>query len=228
MELLSNIFQGLCCPECQQQNMSLSENTTKKKGLSSMLVLNCACGYLNEFYTSRNSGKGFDVNRRTVYAMRALGHGYTGVEKYMTLMNMPKPFTVNTYNKIVVKMATVAKEIALPSMNEAVKEIREKKGATDDEVIDIGVSADGSWQRRGFSSNNGVVTAISIETGKVVDIEAMSKICKACCLKESMKENDPVAYANWRNSHMCLQLHWFCSWYGIRSETNFRSFRTKS
>ena len=44
------------------------------------------------------------------------------------------------------------------------------------QTIDIGLSVDSTWQRRGFSSNNGVVTAISIDTGKV-DGEIMSKIC---------------------------------------------------
>ena len=55
------------------------------------------------------------------------------------------------------------------------------------QTIDVGVSVDGTWQRRGFSSNNGVVTAISIDTGKVVDVEIMSKICKGCKQKEHLK-----------------------------------------
>ena len=71
------------------------------------------------------------------------------------------------------------------------------------QTIDVGVSVDGIWQRRGFSSNNSVVTAISIDTGKVVDVEIMSKICKGCKQKEHLKNTDPLAYANWRNSHYC-------------------------
>lgn len=30
---------------------------------------------------------------------------------------------------------------------------------------------DGSWQKRGFSSKNGLVTFIGAETGKVMDVE---------------------------------------------------------
>ena len=36
---------------------------------------------------------GFDINFRTDYTMRTLGHGYSGIKKFTQLMNMPKPMT---------------------------------------------------------------------------------------------------------------------------------------
>lgn len=39
---------------------------------------------------------------------------------------------------------------------------------------------DGSWQKRGFTSLNGVITATSIDTGKVLDVECLSKYCFIC------------------------------------------------
>ena len=33
--------------------------------------------------------------------MRSLGHGYAGNEKFNTLMNIPKPMTVKSYNQTV-------------------------------------------------------------------------------------------------------------------------------
>ena len=70
-------------------------------------------------------------------------------------------------------------------------------------IVDTSVSCDGSWQRRGYSSLNGVVTAISMTNGKVLDIERMSRACKACLLKETLKLNNPVAYDEWKNNHIC-------------------------
>ena len=35
-------------------------------------------------------------------------------------------------------------------------------------VIKTAISCDSTWQRRGFSSLNGCVTAISMETGKIL------------------------------------------------------------
>ncbi|GFV78889.1 uncharacterized protein TNCV_4079891 [Trichonephila clavipes] len=66
-------------------------------------------------------------------------------------------------------------------MNEAAAEIHEKKNF--DEVVQCGVSVDGTSQRRGHLSLNGCVSAISIDTGKVLDMEVMSKMCRLCLKK---------------------------------------------
>ncbi|GBM11618.1 hypothetical protein AVEN_213137-1 [Araneus ventricosus] len=49
--------------------------------------------------------------------------------------------------------------------------------------VKCSVSVDGTWQRRGYSSLNGVVNAISILSGKVIDMEVMSQFCKKCDTK---------------------------------------------
>ncbi|GFW90265.1 uncharacterized protein TNCV_2121321 [Trichonephila clavipes] len=51
-------------------------------------------------------------------------------------------------------------------MKEAALEIRSNE--TDTEFSQCGVSVDGTWQRRGYSSLNGCVSVISIDSGKVV------------------------------------------------------------
>lgn len=45
---------------------------------------------------------------------------------------------------------------------------------------DIPVARDGSWQKRGHTSNNGIVSATSIESGTVWDVEVLSKCCPNC------------------------------------------------
>ena len=56
--------------------------------------------------------------------MRSLGHGYTGTEKFNTLMNIPKPVTVNNYNKIVSKITDVANFVDVVYQRYLDKEIR--------------------------------------------------------------------------------------------------------
>ena len=43
-----------------------------------------------------------------------------------------------------------------------------------DLVLDAGVSIDGSWNQRGWSTCDGVVAFISIDTGKVLDVAFLS------------------------------------------------------
>ena len=58
-----------------------------------------------EFFTSAKVHRGFRINQRIV--MQSLGHGYAATEKLKTLMNIPKPKTVNNYNKTVWKIRYV-------------------------------------------------------------------------------------------------------------------------
>ena len=58
--------------------------------------------------------------------------------------------------------------------------------------VDSGVSCDGTWRKRGFQSQNGVFTAISSDTGKIVDVEPISCACKAYYLKEDLKKRTLV------------------------------------
>ncbi|GFV67806.1 uncharacterized protein TNCV_1149231 [Trichonephila clavipes] len=51
------------------------------------------------------------------------------------------------------------------SMAEAVREAVDEN----DGKRDLAVAVDGSWQKRGFSSKNGLVTVTSVDTGKVID-----------------------------------------------------------
>ena len=101
----------------------------------------------------------YDINVRTVYAISRCGVGLHGMTNFCGLLNMPPPITEYTYDIITKKLGVAAENVA----------------AT--EGTDMIVSVDGTWQRRGLSSLNGVVAAVSVSTGKVVDIEIMSRNC---------------------------------------------------
>ena len=66
---------------------------------------------------------------------------------------------------------------------------------------DVGVSVDGTWQRKGFSSKLGLVTAISIDNGKVLDAAILSKPCKDYTSMKKVTSSDPVRYDTWKLSH---------------------------
>ena len=140
------------------------------------------CKYIYKFFTSTKVNKCFEINQRIAYTVRSLGLGYAGIEKFNTLKNIPKPMTIKNYNKTVSKIKKVVKTVAEETMDDAAKEILDSAASTDD-TVDTSVSGDGTWQRKGFSSFNGLFAAISIESGKVLDVEPMSRYCKGCNLK---------------------------------------------
>ena len=78
-------------------------------------------------------------------------------------------------------------------MQDACEELR--SDSSSDARKDVEVSSVGKWQRRWYSTKyiNGVVTVISTKNGKILDIEPMSRTCKACVLQEPLEKADPLA-----------------------------------
>ena len=94
-------------------------------------------------------------------------------------------------------------ETSRESMSKAAEEVRiDILGDDFDEltIVNAHVSLDGSWQKCGYASLNGLVTAMSSD-GKCLDVEVLSKICKSCQNWEYRK--DSPLYEKWKNSHIC-------------------------
>ena len=110
---------------------------------------------------------------------------------------MTKPLTQKNFDRLSRQVMMATTNVAEKSMSGAALELRET------ENTDVGVSIDGTWQKRGFSSHNGVVTAISIDTGKVLDCEIMCQCCKGCTKMQSFRKTNPNHFEIWRASHKC-------------------------
>ena len=70
------------------------------------------------------------------------------------------------------------------------------------ETLDAAVSFDGTWAKRGFTSLTGVVFAISLDSGEVLDYAVLSKACQKCARKESQCEGDDERFQAWRREHL--------------------------
>ncbi|GFV02246.1 uncharacterized protein TNCV_3455691 [Trichonephila clavipes] len=103
--------------------------------------------------------------------MRCIGKGAESARMFCGIMNFPPPPTkFSKYNHILLQ---ATRETCEHSMAEAVREAVDEN----DGKGDLAVAVDGSWQKRGFSSKNGLVTVTSVDTGKVIDVEVFSKHC---------------------------------------------------
>lgn len=88
---------------------------------------------------------------------------------------------------------------------------------------ECGVSGDGTWQRRGHSSLNGCVTLISIDTGKVIDVEGMSSKCRACHSKSKLNPSS-TQYLEWKANHTQCQANYTGSAGGMEAVGFYRMF----
>lgn len=70
------------------------------------------------------------------------------------------------------------------------------------DAVDIPVSFDGTWAKRGFTSLTGVVFVISVDIGKGLDYyHCLSKVCQKCSLKKS-KCRDGAQSQEWQIQHL--------------------------
>ena len=177
---------GVCPLENCMGKITFKNLIKEKCGLSCKLVFNCeVCNWTQYFYTSKElpresqaGRKPFDVNLRTVAAFREIGKGHSAIETVCGFMNLSRPMNINAYKKSETILYDKYKKVAHDDMKNVTQEIREKqlgKKFSEDEVVDIDASFDGTWQKRGHSSLNGIVSAISRDTGKCFDYRVMSK-----------------------------------------------------
>ncbi|GFY14189.1 uncharacterized protein TNCV_3613781 [Trichonephila clavipes] len=106
--------------------------------------------------------------------MRAIGKGGAAARIFCGLMNLPPPPA--KFERHSSLFLNVLKTISEDSMNAAVPEAV----IANDNNSNIAVAVDGTWHKRGYSSLNGVVCATSVENGKIIDFEALTKYCSSC------------------------------------------------
>ena len=102
-----------------------------------------------------------------------LGKGHTTAKRFCALMNMPPPPQPAAYRTCNIALAKAAKAVAMKTMKDAANELGNKS----EEINQCAVSCDGTWQRWGHSSLNGCVTTLSMENGKRLVVEVLSKVC---------------------------------------------------
>ncbi|XP_065066739.1 uncharacterized protein LOC135692514 [Rhopilema esculentum] len=203
VDVLRSLFSIVSCPGCKSEGVKIKEIPRKKQGLVAAFQMQCSiCLWKHEFLSSnyakeegKKSKNSFEVNVRAVMAMRNLGIGHDGLESFCMHMNMQQPMTRNNYNKLIDSLHTVYMNEAEQSMKNAAEQVKAKEQSTD-----ITASFDGSWQKPGHASLNGVVSAISVLTGKVLDFQVKSKKCKSCEAHKNMDETSSK-YLAWKLDH---------------------------
>lgn len=182
---------SVVCKECGCK-VCVKEDIKQRSGLASKLLLNCTnanCLFVQEFYTSESTDKNtFDINVRLFYGMRCIGKGPEASKVLCGMMNFSPPCTyITKYTNLVRDSLATVTDICMK--NATLEAVDENRDDEDHNKIptDIPIAFDGTWQKRGFVSKNACCTVTSVDTGKVLDVEVLTKYCSGC---EKVKGND--------------------------------------
>ncbi|XP_077554044.1 uncharacterized protein LOC144168921 [Haemaphysalis longicornis] len=202
---LNLLVSGAVCPTCRRSEVRVREPAEKRKGLASYLELRCentACSesVLSASYTSRrvasdgnastsaenrpsasraydggSSRESFAINVKAVVAARSVGMGYDQLVRFSAIAGLPKPMHHKSF-------AAISRKVHGAAMSAVSKNLETSRQLTRSEVGEdnVAVMYDGTWQKRGHKSHNGIGTVVSLDTGLCLDFEVLSNFCLAC------------------------------------------------
>ena len=160
--ILQNVIGVLQCPNCNDCQ-KLKITTKDNAGFSLSLSVYCSqCGEIT--CEPENS---VNVNQRIVIALRAIGAGRAQLNTFGTFMNLGG-LCKQTFSQIMKSvhqsLSAEVKSFLDLQMNIIRQYYLEKLNAEVDAegILDITVSFDGTWHRRGHQSNHGIGFVIEV------------------------------------------------------------------
>ncbi|CAB4031013.1 Hypothetical predicted protein [Paramuricea clavata] len=132
--------------------------------------------------------------------MGELGLGREALATICKILNMPPPVSDSAYQKHNRSVNLATRKVLEERLNDAGHRVRTFLQKDDAEILDVAVSFDGTWSKRGFTANYGVGIVISADTGEVLDYVVLSKVCELCKATEKHKSN-PEKYQEWKDAH---------------------------
>ena len=132
--------------------------------------------------------------------MPEIGRGKASLEYFSAVMDMLLPLGVAVYSSHANLLAWESMD-SLENMHAASAHLHKLQGVSPDEVINVTVTCDGTWSKRGFTATYGVVVVIAWETGQVLDFQIKSKCCMACALKLNSVDEDSEEFRMWWDGH---------------------------
>ncbi|KAK3765046.1 hypothetical protein RRG08_023564 [Elysia crispata] len=155
------------------------------KGVNTVLIISCnICNAVVKLDFSPNQ----NINMRFQFSMYSVGVDIEKSNRFLACMDMPKFVSPNCSASYRNRIHAAVSEVSSASMSSAAEELKDETG-------EATVSCDGTWQRRGFSSKNGVATVISVpkdkcQAVKVVDVEVLSNYCDTCAKAKCKKTEE--------------------------------------
>lgn len=181
--------------------LTFREDLVSRRGLVSKLMICCTSSVCNREVKISDpyASNAKSLNARSVVAMRTIGRGQASLESFCGMMDMLPPVTPASFSEHNKVLARVSTETASENMLAASAYLHQLHGVGLTDVIDVAVTCDGTWSKRGFTATYGVVVVIAWESGQVLDYEIKSKRCIVCARQKMDPESEE--FAEWWEGH---------------------------
>jgi hypothetical protein len=141
-----------------------------------------------------------EPNKRLCIAAATTGIGYDATNAVMSSLCLSIT-TEKAFLQQLHKQYDALNDFAQTHFQTIINDIKFKSNKQD-KIIDITVSLDGTWKRRGHISNYGIVFLIDVQSGYCIDYEVMCLYCEVCNMKKSKLRNEK--FDKWYKKHQIL------------------------
>ena len=210
--VLSALVENLACTLCGSRTLIIRA-TDENLGMICKLQTFCTTceEVINSTLSSdriggsRSSRVPFVVTRSAVSAAMDAGVGYAGLDKFCRFLDMPvlHPKTFNTHVKAVAAARVAVTDTVMAGAARTVREVHAllRPAGDDNAILDLTVSFDGTWMRRGHKSLYGVGFVVEVVTGLVIDYHVMSLYCQSCAIAAAHYGDNDEEFDRWREQH---------------------------
>ena len=207
---IKKLLSDVLCPNCKKPGIRFTRKPEDDLGFAAKIVIECTncMGYSRADYSSQRIGEPgsarnapFDVNVRSTLAFRGVGCGHSAMKDWCGTMNISSVLSKNAYTSTNNKLEEAALrtfDVVSQTTRKILREAYAQIGVTEDKngILDIAVSYDGTWQKRGHTSHNGAACTIDLLTGLPIDIEVLSNYCAKCSTT-----SDDIKNQEWLENH---------------------------
>ena len=219
IDFLQECLKKACtCKYCHNE-VRITENCSFRAGLATKFELTCAnseCLLKEDCFTTKKTRHSFDINRQSILATRLAGKGRKGILKICSVLGLSSPLAKSRFSEHVKFWEKTSYDLREENLFMCAKRAKElmarENGVNVDTVLDVPTSFDGSWSSRGWTANNGIVSAIADISSQVIDISYKCRSCAQCTLMNERKHNGEVTavgYLDWFIEHEinCFKNH---------------------
>ena len=189
------------CRACESP-LTVRENLHCRRGLVSRLSVQCSSvdcstvAYLTDPYGEEAKA----LNASSVLGMQMSGRGRSDLEAFCAIMDMLPTIPTTAYSEHNSRLEEFSTAETESCQLAASLYLHDLVGVPHDEVIDVCVTWDGTWSKRGFTALYGVVVVASWDSGQVLDCELLSKYCRECAFHEHLNK-DSDEFELWWEEH---------------------------
>ncbi|GFU28585.1 uncharacterized protein TNCV_467941 [Trichonephila clavipes] len=178
--VFSELLQKVSCKYCTNCTLVIKQHhfmgySTKME----LLCKSCHESYGSVFSSFQEEAKNsHDIKSKLLSAFLSIGRRHDVLETFSSVLNMPT-MDRKTFAKCMHNLSVKNKEVK-KKMLEMSRQAAREAHVKNQEIIDASVSYDGTWQKRGHTSNLVLGIIIDIFSGLVLDFEVLLKYCHNC------------------------------------------------